>query len=232
SQKEICRACIQTPGCQWCSKTIKGPAMCLGINENLSSICISEKDVVLENPFNTLRIIANEPLSEKDSDLPIEKIIQLHPQKVKLQLRRGVSQKIDVSFRQAIDYPVDLYYLMDLSKSMEDDKESVANLGNKMAEVLQKHTRQVRLGFGSFVDKVVLPFVDMSPQKLREPCSGCARPYAFRNDLPLNDNPDSFKSKVSEVAISGNLDSPEGGLEALLQVMRCWDYVGWTNYSR
>lgn len=33
-------------------------------------------------------------------------------------------------FRLAEDYPVDLYYLMDLSNSMADDKEKLASLGN------------------------------------------------------------------------------------------------------
>lgn len=37
--------------------------------------------------------------------------------------------EIPLKFRLAKDYPVDLYYLMDLSQSMRDDKEKVANLG-------------------------------------------------------------------------------------------------------
>ena len=37
--------------------------------------------------------------------------------------------KLDVTFRQAENYPVDLYFVMDLSKSMEDDKKNLAKLG-------------------------------------------------------------------------------------------------------
>ena len=37
-------------------------------------------------------------------------------------------------FRQAENYPVDLYYLMDLSNSMEDDKTKLAELGNLIGE--------------------------------------------------------------------------------------------------
>ena len=37
--------------------------------------------------------------------------------------------KVPLTFRLAKDYPVDLYYLMDLSQSMADDKKKVANLG-------------------------------------------------------------------------------------------------------
>ena len=37
-----------------------------------------------------------------------------------------------MTFRLAENYPVDLYYLMDLSNSMADDKEKLAALGNKI----------------------------------------------------------------------------------------------------
>ena len=77
----------------------------------------------------------------------------------------GESQSLQVTFRQAEDYPVDLYYLMDLSKSMEDDKESLSALGATLAHEMQKITRKFRLGFGSFVDKVVMPYVSTVPEK-------------------------------------------------------------------
>ena len=38
-------------------------------------------------------------------------------------------QKFTLKFRLANNYPVDLYYLMDLSYSMKDDKEKLATLG-------------------------------------------------------------------------------------------------------
>lgn len=37
--------------------------------------------------------------------------------------------RFNVSFRQAENYPVDLYYVMDLSYSMVDDKAKLAELG-------------------------------------------------------------------------------------------------------
>ena len=39
------------------------------------------------------------------------------------------AHNLDFYYEQAQDYPVDLYYLMDLSKSMEDDKEKLSALG-------------------------------------------------------------------------------------------------------
>jgi hypothetical protein len=39
---------------------------------------------------------------------------------------------------------VDLYYLMDLSKSMEDDKEKLSALGDLLAETMQNITSNFR----------------------------------------------------------------------------------------
>lgn len=41
-------------------------------------------------------------------------------------------QTFNLTFRLAENYPVDLYYLMDLSNSMADDKEKLASLGVKI----------------------------------------------------------------------------------------------------
>lgn len=70
-----------------------------------------------------------------------------------------------MSYKQAEDYPVDLYYLMDLSKSMEDDKEKLSKLGTLLAATMMNITSNFRLGFGSFVDKVVMPYVSTVPKK-------------------------------------------------------------------
>ena len=75
------------------------------------------------------------------------------------------AHNVDFFYEQAKDYPVDLYYLMDLSKSMEDDKEKLSALGDLLAATMQNITSNFRLGFGSFVDKVVMPYVSTVPRK-------------------------------------------------------------------
>jgi hypothetical protein len=47
------------------------------------------------------------------------------------------AHNLDFYYEQAQDYPVDLYYLMDLSKSMEDDKEKLSALGDLLAATMQ-----------------------------------------------------------------------------------------------
>lgn len=105
----------------------------------------------------------DEELSNKTREY--EDPVQLRPQRISVNLRPKHPVPVKVTFRQALDYPVDLYYLMDLSKSMEDDKAKLAELGNILAEKMKKLTSNFRLGFGSFVDKVVMPYVSTVPEK-------------------------------------------------------------------
>lgn len=77
-----------------------------------------------------------------------------------------------VQVRQVEDYPVDLYYLMDLSLSMNDDLDNIRNLGTKLAEEMRKLTSNFRLGFGSFVDKNISPFSYTAPRYQNNPCIG------------------------------------------------------------
>ena len=44
----------------------------------------------------------------------------------------GEIQQFTIQVKPAKNYPVDLYYLMDLSKSMSDDKEKLTTLGTSI----------------------------------------------------------------------------------------------------
>ena len=46
---------------------------------------------------------------------------------------------------------------------MRGDKDNLATLGRKLAETMKNLTGQFKLGFGSFVDKTTMPFVDVAP---------------------------------------------------------------------
>jgi len=139
---------------------------------------------------------------------------------------------MNVAYAQAEDYPVDLYYLMDLSKSMEDDKEKLSSLGDELAQKMQSITNNFRLGFGSFVDKVVMPYVSTVPKKLEEPCDHCEAPYGFRNHMKLTTDTTRFNGEVRHAAVSGNLDAPEGGFDAIMQAVVCRDQIGWREKAR
>ncbi|XP_034500681.1 integrin beta-7 [Ailuropoda melanoleuca] len=148
----------------------------------------------------------------------------------------GEPQQLRARFLRAEGYPVDLYYLMDLSYSMKDDLERVRQLGHDLLVRLQEVTHSVRIGFGSFVDKTVLPFVSTVPSKLRHPCptrlERCQPPFSFHHVLSLTGDAKAFEREVGRQSVSGNLDSPEGGFDAILQAALCQEQIGWRNVSR
>ncbi|XP_029711058.1 integrin beta-PS isoform X1 [Aedes albopictus] len=159
-------------------------------------------------------------------------IVQIYPQRVQLKLRLNEVYRLGVKYSQAEDYPVDLYYLMDLSKSMEDDKEKLSSLGAQLAEEMQKITSNFRLGFGSFVDKVLMPYVSTVPKKLEHPCDGCEAPYGYKNHMSLSVDTSRFSEEVERAAVSGNLDAPEGGFDAIMQAVVCREQIGWREMAR
>ena len=58
----------------------------------------------------------------------------------------GVPQTFKVSFKRAEGYPIDLYYLMDLSFSMGDDLDMIKKLSQDMVSTLQSFTKKLRIG--------------------------------------------------------------------------------------
>ncbi|KAM4887547.1 integrin beta-2 [Thomomys bottae] len=225
-----CRDCIQLgPGCAWCQKlNFTGPgepdSMRCDTRAQLRRKGCQADDILDPRSFAEL---------QKD---PQRGGKQLSPQQVTLHLRPGQAAVFNVTFRRAKGYPIDLYYLMDLSYSMLDDLINVKKLGADLLRALNELTESGRIGFGSFVDKTVLPFVNTHPEKLRNPCPNkekeCQSPFAFRHVLKLTDNSNQFQTEVGKQLISGNLDAPEGGLDAMMQVAACPKEIGWRNVTR
>ena len=77
----------------------------------------------------------------------------------------GEEKHITVKYSQAKDYPVDIYYLMDLSASMEAYRDKLSELGVQLAKAMTELTSNFQIGFGSFVDKVVLPMTHTQPEE-------------------------------------------------------------------
>ena len=68
---------------------------------------------------------------------------------------------------------------------------------------MKEITKDFKLGFGSFVDKTMMPYVNTLPSSLEQPCPGCYPPYSFRNHMSLSDNTELFAEKVNKSQISG-----------------------------
>lgn len=69
-----------------------------------------------------------------------------------------------------------------------------------------------------------MPYISTTPAKLLNPCTGdqnCTSPFSYKNVLKLTSNGKQFNTLVGQQQISGNLDSPEGGFDAIMQVAVC-----------
>jgi len=233
-EQTSCGDCIVAdPDCGWCEqdKYVSGPGVkrCDLLKNLVKNGCDIEYINPKQAESETENVKEKPLLSSKGS---AKNTVQIYPQEVKVTLRPKNPAKFKIQFRQAEDYPVDLYYLMDLSNSMKDDKEKLADLGSVLSDKMKEITKDFRLGFGSFVDKTVMPYVSTMERKLRAPCDGCAPPYGFRNDLPLTKKVDEFKRRVKRALVSGNLDAPEGGFDAIMQSIVCPSDIKWRNRSR
>ncbi|XP_055370761.1 integrin beta-PS-like [Condylostylus longicornis] len=200
----------------------------------------TEKFIV--NPVNSETINISEELTriklknQEIKDYKDTKIVQIRPQRVSLKLRPHQVHTLNFEYSQAEDYPIDLYYLMDLSRSMLNHKEKLSSLGNTLANAMKNITRNFQIGFGSFVDKVLMPFTSIMPEKLKDPCSTkenqCAPPYSFIHHMNLTTNVNIFEREVKAAKVSGNIDSPEGGLDAMMQAIVCRKEIGWRDSAR
>ncbi|XP_052824278.1 integrin beta-PS isoform X2 [Octopus bimaculoides] len=225
-QKQItCGACITAgEGCSWCSKEVFPHKRC----DNMKSLIRLGCEGFIDNPDHSVTYVKNDTVKNANGN---QEAIQIQPQKLRIKIRPNKPYKFKLVFRLAEDYPVDLYYLMDLSNSMADDKEKLASLGNLIAADMSKITKDFRLGFGSFVDKTVSPYISIVQKKMQTPCAKCTKAYGFKHQLTLDLNTSLFANKVYEAPVSGNLDSPEGGFDAIMQSIVC-DDIGWRDVSR
>ncbi|TNN56328.1 Integrin beta-2 [Liparis tanakae] len=231
-----CGDCIRSGKyCVWCQQlnfTKAGEQDAVRCDTQTQLIKRGCKKEEIISPQNTMTIIQGDSLSKSVNQ---REPVQLKPQKISLRLRSGLSTTFSVSFKRAEGYPVDLYYLMDLSYSMKDDLENVKELGKDLFATLNKITPHAQIGFGAFVDKTVLPYTNINKEKLLKPCDEndqqCQAAFGYRHVLSMTPMEDEFKKKVTEQFISGNLDSPEGSLDAMMQAAVCGDKIGWRNSS-
>lgn len=57
--------------------------------------------------------------------------------------------------------------------------------------------------------------------RLKEPWPNSDPPFSFKNVISLTKDANEFRDKLQGERISGNLDAPEGGFDAILQTAVC-----------
>uniref|UniRef100_A0A8C4QFX3 Integrin beta n=1 Tax=Eptatretus burgeri TaxID=7764 RepID=A0A8C4QFX3_EPTBU len=226
-----CRECLLVHhDCAWCGQKEFEKSRC-----DMQTMLIQHgcKPEAVETSKSIVRIDKDEKLSSKSSASVGEPFVQLSPQEVFATIMPGVAAKFKVKVRQVEDYPVDVYYLMDLSRSMHKNLHAIQQLGTKLAQEMTILTSNFRLGFGTFVDKPISPFSYVYDKPSDEPCAGsennrkCTPTFGFKNVLSLTDKVDNFNEQVQLQSLSRNRDSPEGGPDAILQVSVCTEKIGW-----
>ncbi|XP_041897174.1 integrin beta-6 isoform X4 [Corvus kubaryi] len=232
-----CEDCLLSgPHCAWClqenytdSSGIHG--RCDTLENLLSKGCQLN---LIEFPISEVEIHRNDPLTAS-SQKNNSDVTQISPQKLTLRLRPGHEETIQIKVRQTEDYPIDLYYLMDLSASMDDDLNTIKELGSTLSKEMSKLTSNFRLGFGSFVEKPVSPFIKTTAAEINNPCRSvpyeCLPTFGYKHVLPLTNDAEKFNEIVKGQRISANIDTPEGGFDAIMQAAVCKEKIGWRNDS-
>ncbi|CAO2632530.1 Integrin beta-2-like protein [Lemmus lemmus] len=97
---------------------------------------------------------------------------------------------------------------MAISDSTQGHLSNVQTLVSDLLQALNEITRSGRIGFG---------FI---------------RNMTFQHILKLTDDSGQFQKELAKQLVSGNLDTPKGQLDAMLQVATCLGEIGWRNGTR
>ncbi|KAK5883768.1 hypothetical protein CesoFtcFv8_020064 [Champsocephalus esox] len=217
-----CKECLtRGPQCAWCFK-----------EDFLDGAVASQR---CDLPVKLLRR-GCEPEFMEQSEVKVEvnattSSTQVSPQDISVTLRPGSQASVVVAVKQLKRYPVDLYYLVDVSASMQENLDHLKTVGVALSLRMTEHSSDLQLGFGSFVDKPVSPYINVHPSKISNPCSDyeirCRPAHGFHHVLGMTGNISEFTRVIKRQRISGNMDTPEGGLDALLQAAVCQRDLGW-----
>ncbi|XP_073437551.1 integrin beta-8 isoform X2 [Dendrobates tinctorius] len=228
SNAATCTTCLALgPECGWCTQedfmvdSMEGER-CDSVINLKSKGCRSDS---IEHPSAQIQVVSGKEANS-----------QVTPAEVSAHLRPGASVNFLLRMQRLEKYPLDLYYLVDVSASMVASIEKLNAIGSDLSQKIADFSHDVRFGFGSFVEKPVSPYISIHPERLKNPCSvyekDCMPPHGFIHVLSLTSNITQFKQIVSKQKIAGNLDNPEGAFDAMLQAAVCHKEIGWRKEAK
>uniref|UniRef100_A0A4W3I2J7 Integrin beta n=1 Tax=Callorhinchus milii TaxID=7868 RepID=A0A4W3I2J7_CALMI len=239
-----CGECIQAgKNCGWCMKidfVQYGVPNSVRCDDRESLVYRGCPKRYIESPKGSQRIFVNKiPFRRLSGEkMKLEDIIQIRPQKLSLKLRSGEPQIFPLNFKRAEDYPIDLYYLLDLSASMKDNLENVKRLGTDLVNEMRNIVSDFRIGknFCLVSDFHSLSSCSLTPFKMVLLWFTlwflCTNPFSFRNVLPLTSDIGRFKAVVNEQTVSESRDPAEGAFDAIMQIAVCENEIAWRNATR
>ncbi|KAK5880756.1 hypothetical protein CesoFtcFv8_021634 [Champsocephalus esox] len=223
SRAKSCSQCLQAgKGCAYCPDEMFHGPRC-DLHANIIAHGCSAGAVITAS--SGMKMEKNQKINMALSQS------QVSPQLMSMSFLPGEEKTVDVEVFAPTKGPLDLYILMDFSNSMADDLDSLKSMGEKLAKSVHTLSDNFTIGFGKFVDKVIEPQTDMRPEKLAKPWPDSDPPFSFQNVIKLTHDVKFFNKELQGERISGNLDAPEGGFDAILQAAVCKDQIGWRDHS-
>ncbi|KAL5246651.1 hypothetical protein ACHWQZ_G018759 [Mnemiopsis leidyi] len=225
-EAETCSSCLRTHfSCQWCRDINYVDSRC---QSNSSSS--AESFSLCSNwtfPVSSVAEVSHD----------FNSTVQVKPSRIKISnLRPGEEMNVSVTVKSSRDFPLDVYYLMDFSHSMKDDLTQLRKLSKEITDSLHEISPSYGIGLGTFVDKPTFPYAISEPGRIEMPCSDppCQAVHSFRHVMNITHGTaanSDFTDKLNSVNISSNVDKPEGGFDAIVQVAVC-SQIGWRDVSR
>jgi hypothetical protein len=145
--------------------------------------------LIRHDPRATTQLTENLPLNPDSTE---DNIVLIAPQAATVSVRpldqSNEGHRVEFEIAQSSQYPVDLYFLLDLSWSMEDSRATFAEQGGEIIAAIKEISSNVHIGFGSFVDKNLPPFTSsVSSFNCPKENPHCTPPYSYYHQTTMKD---------------------------------------------
>lgn len=209
-QGATCEVCVrQGLPCAWCLDEDFARDRCFSLKDS-PTVCTKYE------PLETPRFVREGEVKTPEH--------QIWPKTVKLRLRPGATVKFNISMSFELFVAMDLYILVDTSKTMGKYLERIKNQIMKLGKSLISHSGR-RIGLGTFIDKPCLAC--SSPFQ----CENCQPPYLFKNEVSLTRSFEVFSNAVKRLKTTSNSDVQEAVLDAIHQAAVC-EKIGWRHEAK
>ena len=182
-----CRECISsTLACAWCNDR-----KFYIIPDAIRPLCDTPEALLEANcpPDKIMNPKSSTPIRNGST-------LQLNPSKYEMSLRTQTVQNVSIRVTPQQDFPLDLYILMDVSNTMSVFLQLAQDAAGDILSAVKGLTSDSRLGFGTFVEKRVRPFIDPNdPEHDAD---------TFKNVQPLTTNLTQFQSNINTVTTFRN----------------------------
>ncbi|XP_076250232.1 integrin beta-PS-like [Rhynchophorus ferrugineus] len=147
---------------------------------------------------------------------------------IKVTLKKDGTHTIDLSYLRSNETQLDVYYLMDYSKTMSHHIKYLASHGDDV-RILKNYTSVFQIGLGGFVDKnKMVSLEQLSLSSISTKNNTQEEIFEYRNMLNLTQDTDEFLRRINNATITKHKEIPRGALDGILQTTVCPE-IGWTD---